>query len=423
MNYRFQNLLGAPYRGGNVVITKNNLLISPVGNRVSITDLVKFQTLTLPVQSSSDICRLAASPDGVFLLIVDGNRRCLLVNLHRQVVLHRISFKNAVKAVAFSPCGSRIAVAAGKLLQIWRAPGFKKEFFPFELIRTFADFDDKVTALKWSPDSKYILAGSKDLTARLFSVNKTGVVKTKPFLFLGHRDTVVGVFLGVDKMTNTVCRAYTVTRDCYMFSWELSGGDGKFDETGGENSEPDSPGTPEREVETESGNGVSVKNKKRKGLDGNLEENGGKWRLSRKDGFGQAPAKLTACDYHGGLDMLVVGFSNGVFRLYQLPDFICIQVMSISRQKITTALFNEAGNWLTLGCAKLGQLLVWEWRSGTYVFKQQGHFFDANCVAYSADSQFLATGADDNKVKVNLMCETLVLPFFLAIGYVVDIKV
>jgi periodic tryptophan protein 2 len=223
----------------------------------------------------------------VFLLIVDGNRWCLLVNLHWQVALHRISFKNAVKAVAFSPCGSRIAVAAGKLLQIWHAPGFKKEFFPFKLMQTFANFDDKVTVLKWSPDSKYILAGSKDLTARLFSMNKTSVVKTKSFLFMGHRDTVVGVFLGVDKMTNTVCRAYTVTRDCYMFSWELSGGDGKFDETGGENSEPDSPGTTEMEVETESGNGV--KNKKREGLDGNLE-NGGKWRLSRKDGLGPGEA-------------------------------------------------------------------------------------------------------------------------------------
>jgi hypothetical protein len=36
---------------------------------------------------------------------------------------------------------------------------------------------------------------------------------------------------------------------------------------------------------------------KEKGLDGNLE-NGGKWRLSRKDGFGQAPAKPMACDCH-----------------------------------------------------------------------------------------------------------------------------
>jgi hypothetical protein len=34
MNYRFSNLLGAPYRGGNVVLHGNDLL-SPVGNRVS----------------------------------------------------------------------------------------------------------------------------------------------------------------------------------------------------------------------------------------------------------------------------------------------------------------------------------------------------------------------------------------------------
>jgi hypothetical protein len=52
----------------------------------------------------------------MFLLIVDGNRWCLLVNLHWQVVLHQISFKNAVKAVDFNPCRSRIAVTTGKLL-------------------------------------------------------------------------------------------------------------------------------------------------------------------------------------------------------------------------------------------------------------------------------------------------------------------
>ncbi|KAF3965269.1 hypothetical protein ACB098_05G061200 [Castanea mollissima] len=377
MNYRFQNLLGAPYRGGNVVISNNTLLISPVGNRVSVTDLIKSQTLTLPIQSSADISRLAASPDGVFLITVDNNRRCLFINLRRHVILHRISFKSAVTALQFSPDGSRIAVAVGKLVQIWRSPGFRKEFFPFELVRTFADFDDKVTALNWSPDSNYLVAGSKDFTARLFSVNL--IAKTKPFLFLGHRDTVVGAFFGIDKNTKRVDRVYTVTRDCYLFSWEWQ--DGKLDETEGVDMETD-------------------------GKDGNLEENGGylvggKWRLLRKDCFNQAPAKLTACDYHAGLDMVVVGFSNGVFGLYRtVPDFVCIHLLSISREKITTAVFNEAGNWLTFGCAKLGQLLVWEWRSESYVVKQQGHYFDVNCVAYSPDSQLVATGADDNKVKV-----------------------
>lgn len=284
------------------------------------------------------------------------------------------------------------------------------------MVRTFADCDDKVTALDWSPDSNYVLAGSKDLTVRLFCLKKFDKELTalnKPFLFLGHRDSIVGAFFGVDNKTNRVCKAYTITRDCYIFSWGYSDNEGKVEELGGEDSEPPSPGTPEKGSDRDGKGGlvpnVGMRVKKRKGFDdigGDLvEECGnllhkGKWELLRKDNFSQAPAKLTTCDYHRGLDLVVVGFSNGVFGLYQMPDFVCIHLLSISREKITTAVFNDLGNWLTFGCAKLGQLLVWEWRSESYILKQQGHYFDVNCLAYSPDSQLLATGADDNKVKV-----------------------
>ncbi|XP_057968885.1 periodic tryptophan protein 2 [Malania oleifera] len=413
MNFRFQNLLGAPYRGGNAVVTSNTLLISPVGNRISVTDLFSSQTFTLPCQSSSNISRIAVSTDGVFLLVVDDNSRALFVNLRRRVVLHRITFKFPVHAVKFSPDGALIAVATGKLVQIWRSPGFKREFFPFELIRTFADFDATATALEWSPDSNYLLVGSKDLTARLFCVKKSSGVYNRPFLFFGHRDSVVGCFFGTDKKTNRISRVYTVARDCFIFSWGYSGNDidGKSGELAEENSEPPSPGTPEQRTDEDGEQNLAMSIddnvKKRKNMDGKegLDEcedylHKGKWELLRKDNFMQAPAKLTACDYHQGLDLVVVGFSNGVFGLYQMPDFVCIQLLSVSREKITTAVFNELGNWLTFGCAKLGQLLVWEWRSESYILKQQGHYFDVNCLAYSPDSQMLATGADDNKIKV-----------------------
>ncbi|CAN6330456.1 unnamed protein product [Urochloa humidicola] len=82
-----------------------------------------------------------------------------------------------------------------------------------------------------------------------------------------------------------------------------------------------------------------------------------------------------------------------------MPDLVCLHLLSISRE-ITTAIFNSLGNWHVFGCVKLGQLLAWEWRSESYILKQQGHYFDVNCIAYSPDSQLLATGADDNKVKV-----------------------
>ncbi len=78
-----------------------------------------------------------------------------------------------------------------------------------------------------------------------------------------------------------------------------------------------------------------------------------------------------------------------------------LDVLSVFAQhKIHTVAINPTGEWLAFGAGKLGQLLVWEWQSETYVLKQQGHFFDVNAVAYSPDGQLIATGADDGKVKL-----------------------
>ncbi|MFS7978253.1 putative transcription factor WD40-like family [Helianthus anomalus] len=96
----------------------------------SVTDLLKSETLTLPFQSSSNISRIAASPDGVFLIAIDDNGRCQFINLR--------------------PNGEFIIVGVGKLVEIWRSPG----------LRTFANCDNKVTCVDWSPDpdSRYLLA-------------------------------------------------------------------------------------------------------------------------------------------------------------------------------------------------------------------------------------------------------------------------
>lgn len=63
---------------------------------------------------------------------------------------------------------------------------------------------------------------------------------------------------------------------------------------------------------------------------------------------------------------------------YEVPDFNNIHTLSISNKRITAACINATGEWLGFGCAKGGQLLVWEWQSETYVLKQQGHAFDMN---------------------------------------------
>lgn len=65
---------------------------------------------------------------------------------------------------------------------------------------------------------------------------------------------------------------------------------------------------------------------------------------------------------------------------------------------------NSTGEWLAFGCRGLGQLLVWEWQSETYVLKQQGHVYDMNTLAYSPDGQTVATGGDDGKVAHVCVC-------------------
>ena len=61
---------------------------------------------------------------------------------------------------------------------------------------------------------------------------------------------------------------------------------------------------------------------------------------------------------------------------------------------------NHSGEWLAFGASKLGQLLVWEWQSESYILKQQGHFDSMNALVYSPDGQRIITTADDGKIKV-----------------------
>ena len=68
-------------------------------------------------------------------------------------------------------------------------------------------------------------------------------------------------------------------------------------------------------------------------------------------------------------------------------------------QEICSIVINPTGDWIGFGCSRLGQLLVWEWQSETYVLKQQGHFNNMACLAYSPDGQHVVTGGEDGKVK------------------------
>lgn len=101
---QFSNLCGTVYRQGNLVFTPDgNSVLSPVGNRITMFDLVNHTSITLPFENHKNIARLVLSPDGASLLSIDVDGRALFINLIKRVVVTEFHFKKEVFDAKFSP--------------------------------------------------------------------------------------------------------------------------------------------------------------------------------------------------------------------------------------------------------------------------------------------------------------------------------
>jgi periodic tryptophan protein 2 len=56
-----------------------------------------------------------------------------------------------------------------------------------------------------------------------------------------------------------------------------------------------------------------------------------RWRIVKKDFFMQNDAKVNCAAFHAPSNLLVVGFSNGLFGLYDLPEFNMIHLLRYVR--------------------------------------------------------------------------------------------
>lgn len=147
----------------------------------------------------------------------------MLVNYHRSVVLHRFSFKKNVRVCEFSPCSSYFAVSYGKHIQVWHAPGLRREFSPFVLHRTYTGLGDSVISIQWSSDSSVIMASSKNGTARIWTTQTVdGYV---PVTLSSHKNSVVGAYFEKIPMTaggggdGRLRKVYTISSDGAVAAW------------------------------------------------------------------------------------------------------------------------------------------------------------------------------------------------------------
>lgn len=370
-DFKLSNLVGTVYREGNLVFTEDGTkLISPVGNRVSCFDLINSRSFTFNYQHRKNIARIALNKQATLMISVDEDGRAILVNFNSRVVLHHFNFKGTVRDLQFSDDGHYFAVAVDRYVQIWKTPDFTedRQFAPFVRHRNYAAHYNDVLSVSWSPDLRFVLSTSKDLSARIFSVDNDD--KAAAAVLHGHRDYVILAFFNATQEI-----IYTVSKDGALNQFEYIEDD--EDENGEINDDEKS----DNESESEK------------------KETTGRWRISAKNFFHQ-DGKVRCAAFHPQSNMLVVGFTNGEFRLYDLPEFSLIQLLSMGKNAVDTVSINKSGEWFAFGSSKAGQLLVYEWQSESYILKQQGHFDAMNCLCYSPDGSRVVTASDDGKIKV-----------------------
>lgn len=94
----------------------------------------------------------------------------------------------------------------GRRLQIWHTPSApgtdgsgELEFAPFVLYRDLAGHFDVINNIQWSSDSRFILTASKDLTARIWSLDPEDGFE--PTTLAGHKQAVKAAYFSADQET------------------------------------------------------------------------------------------------------------------------------------------------------------------------------------------------------------------------------
>lgn len=391
--YRFSNLLGAVYRQGNLNFSKDgNAVISPVGNRISIFDLKNNSSETLPVSTTKNITCVGISPNGNLAIVVDEDGAALLVSLITRAVLHHFHFHKPVQSISFSPDGRKFVVTKQNVALMYHAPGKHREFNAFVLDKSYYGPYDETTCIDWTTDSKCFAVGSKDMSTWVFGAQRWANLIY--YSLGGHKDVIMGCFFENDSLD-----LYTVSQDGTLCIWESD------TEPNGLVLTKKLPQTEDQEEEdderTEDQEGEIIRGKAHSQKDKELTKNV-RYKLASKHFFNKEGDfnNLTAAAFHKPTHILVTGFASGIFHLHELPEFNLIHSLSISDQRITSVAINSSGDWIGFGCSRMGQLLVWEWQSESYAFKQQGHFNNMASLSYSPDGQYIVTGGDDGKVKV-----------------------
>ena len=193
----------------------DQLLLSPVGNKINVFNLTTNVASTMAFQNRSNVARLVLSPDGRTLISIDVDGFALIINMVKRVVLAHFNFRDTVTAIAFSPDNKFFFVATDTKCKIFESPSIDhKTFSPLVLYKKYGNLHSQsITGVAWSHDSRFILTWSKDLTLKMISLHK--IPHFLPFTFAGNKKPIVSAFFSADSK-----RIFSIAQNGTLLLWK-----------------------------------------------------------------------------------------------------------------------------------------------------------------------------------------------------------
>jgi periodic tryptophan protein 2 len=144
---------------------------------------------------------------------VDGF--ALIINYTKQVVIAHFNFRDKVTAIEFSPDSKFFAVATGKRLKIFETPPVSfKQFSPMVLYKKYGNLhSEDIIGISWTTDSRFFITWSDDLTVKMMSLHK--IKGFLPFTFSGNHKKIVSAFFSEDNK-----RIFTISQNGTVLLWK-----------------------------------------------------------------------------------------------------------------------------------------------------------------------------------------------------------
>ncbi|CRG93083.1 rRNA processing WD-repeat protein, putative [Plasmodium gallinaceum] len=421
LNYNLSNICGCFYTGGKILFSDDgNSLFVPVSNRVNIYDLNSNSCNTLKSENKNDLRYIAIHPNMEIAITIDKFEYGCVINLLKDQIISRILFKSktgiitsfnynsifspqeeqdSVNSALFTHNGKFFLIGIGRRVIIWRSPN-KKNNYRLIKYNDICYHSLNIISIDISTDDKYFLTTSYDLTIRIHTVEKKK--RMKPTILSGNKTTIVAAFFSKNREY-----IFSVNKSGLIIVWSYEKEKNEVNDQENENENDDK--NYENEI-------VEVINED---ADKNFEEknNANESSILLKKSFYETKKKknkafkkrwcykkiyycnqekneeVTRACFNKEHDLLVIAYSSGKFGIYNTPDMISLYNISINTSTIDDIAINKDGQWIALAESNNGTIIIWEWKSESYILKQNTTNKNVKCVRFSPIISHLKIGS------------------------------